>query len=107
MDIHNYKGQLERTVERVRESTDISDSNKKIILEFKDYLFSEGIGLAKINRYLIDTAKYARILGKPIKKSTKDDVRKAVAEIEQTNLAAETKKGFKIMSRYILEYRKV
>lgn len=104
MDIHNYKGQLERTVERVGESADISEINKKLILEFKDYLLSEGIGLAKINRYLIDAIKYARILDKPIKKSNKDDVRKAVAEIEQTNLAAETKKGFKIMLRKLYRF---
>lgn len=99
MDIHNYKGQFERTLVRLKNSTSISEENKKVIFAFKDYLLSEGIGLAKINRYLIDAMKYGSMLHKPIKKADKDDIRKVMAEMEQTDLSAQTKKGFKVMLR--------
>ena len=43
MDIHNYKGRYERVLQRIKDSKEITKENKKIILEFKDYLLSEGI----------------------------------------------------------------
>lgn len=104
MDIHNYKGQLERTIVRINESASISEDNKKIILGFKDHLLSDGIGLAKINRYLMDAIKYGLMVDKPFKNANKEDIRKVVAELEQTDLAAETKKGFKVMLRKLYRF---
>ncbi|MFH1637398.1 MAG: tyrosine-type recombinase/integrase [Candidatus Woesearchaeota archaeon] len=98
MDIHNYKGRLERTLKRIDEAG-ISKQNKDLILKFKDYCISEGIGLAKIERYLCDLKKYAQMLKKNLEEASKEDIRMVVAELEQTNLSAETKKGFKIMLR--------
>ena len=42
MDIHNYKQRLERTSQRIKDSNEITEENKKIALNFKDYLLSEG-----------------------------------------------------------------
>ena len=99
MDIHNYKGRLERTLRRIDNSEDISGENKALILKFKDYCISEGIGLAKIERYLCDSKKYAQMLRKNLDKASKEDIRRVIAELEQSVLYAETKKGFKIMLR--------
>lgn len=99
MDIHNFRGQFERTIVRLKDSNLISEENKKIISGFKDYLLSEGIGLAKINRYLIDAMKYGAMFDKSFKKADKEDIRKIVAKIEQSDLSAQTKKGFKVMLR--------
>ena len=35
----------------MKELTDISEENRSTILKFKDYCLSEGIGVAKIERY--------------------------------------------------------
>jgi len=99
MDIHNYKRRFERTVERIKESEDISKENKECMLNFKNYLLSENIGTAKIERYLFDLMKYSRMLNKSIEKASKNDIRGIIGEINQTNLAEETKRGFKIMLR--------
>lgn len=48
MDIHNYRRQFERQIELIKESKTISKVNKETALNFKDYLLSEGIGVAKI-----------------------------------------------------------
>lgn len=104
MDIHNYKRLFERQVELLKKSKDISKENKKITLAFKDFLLSEGIGIAKIARYLSDIRKFNELLKKPFPKSTENDIRKVVAKIEQSNLAAETKKGFKIMLRKLYRF---
>ncbi len=104
MDIHNFKRNFERIVNRIKESEDISKENKEIILNFKNYLLSENIGTAKIERYLSDLMKYSRMLDKSFEKASKEDIRRVIGEINQTNLAEETKKGFKIMLRKLYRF---
>lgn len=99
MDLHNYKRRLEGQIKLVENAVEISCENKKEILEFKDYLLSEGIGAAKIARYLGDARKYCLMLKKSVRMAKEADIRHAVGMIEQSSLAAETKKGFKIMLR--------
>ena len=99
MDLHNYQKRLERQIELLKEQKDISPENKKLIIQFKDYLFSEGIGTAKIARYMIDARKYCAMLNKSAKSAKESDIRKIIGKIEQTDLAAETKKTFKVFIR--------
>ena len=99
MDIHNYKKRLEGQIALVRKQDNISDANKQKILEFKDYLLSEGIGYAKIARYIIDLRKFVVMLNKPLENAEEKDIRQVVANIEQSDLAPETKKCFKVLVR--------
>lgn len=99
MSLHNYRQILERQLELLELETEISKDNKKLVREFNDYLLSEGIGAAKISRYILDARKYCRMLNKPVKTATESDIRKIIGTMEQTDLAAETKKTFKIFLR--------
>ena len=51
-------------VERVIEAKEFSPKNTEFILNFKDYLISEGIGKAKIIRYLGEMFKLNRLVKK-------------------------------------------
>jgi len=104
MDIHNYKRQYERQIELLKEDKDILQENKDFSLKFVDYLISETIGVAKIGRYLLDLRKYSKILNKPFDKANKDDIRHVIAQIEQTTLAPESKKCFKVMLRKLYKF---
>lgn len=104
MDIHNYKRQYERQVELLKEDPKILELNKDTSLKFKDYLISEGIGLAKIGRYLLDLRKFSKMLNKPFKEANKSDLRHVIAELEQSKLAPESKKCFKIMVRKLYRF---
>lgn len=104
MDIYNYKRQFERNLNRIKESKEILKENKKIILKFKDYMLSEGLGLAKINRYFYELMKYDKMLRKPFSKASKDDIRMVVAQLEQTDLSAQTKKCFKVLLRKLYRF---
>ena len=99
MSLHNYRQILERQLELLNQEPDISVGNKKLVFEFKDYLLSEGIGAAKISRYVLDARKYCRMLGRPVETANETDIRKIISAIEQTDLAAETKKCFKVFIR--------
>lgn len=95
---------MDRQVELAQAQPDISPQNKQKIIEFKDYLLSEGIGYAKISRYMIDLRKFAVMLDKPFQSATEKDLRRVVAEIEQSKLAPESKKCFKVLIRKLYRF---
>src|SRR3989338_7703316 len=99
VSIHNYEQRFKRTLIRISEARDISEENRKIAIKFKDYLLSEGIGLAKIERYLGDILKFNRLLGMPFEKAGKEDIRRVVSAVNQEIWSEETKRCFKIMIR--------
>lgn len=116
-DIHNYKRQLERTMFRIMHPEKVAkeknrrgqfvnfcEKNKRIASEWKDYLSSDGIGFAKIGRYMTDLIKYDKLLGKPFDEADEKDIRRVVATIEGSGLAAESKKCFKVMIRKLYRY---
>lgn len=106
VDIHNYRGQLERQIALAKEEKDISEPNREMIIKFKDYLLSEGIGFAKITRYILDIRKYCKLLKKDITEAKKEDLRKIISELNTTELGEESKKGFKIMLRKLYRFIK-
>ena len=98
MNLYNTQKRFERMLERVQE-LEISVEDKAVIYKFKDYCLSQGIGLIKIERYLHDLIKLTQMLHKPLEKARKDDLMRVVAELNQSDLSEQTKKGFKIMLR--------
>lgn len=104
MDIHNYKKSFERQIELLKEDESILQENRDEGIRFKDYLISEGIGVARIGRYLLDIRKFAKLLNKPFKDATKDDLRRVIGEINKGGLAEESKKCFKIMVRKLYRF---
>ncbi|MDD5191517.1 MAG: tyrosine-type recombinase/integrase [Candidatus Nanoarchaeia archaeon] len=99
MDIHNYKRRLERTTERIKESKDISERNREILLKFKDYCLYNNISLGKIDSYLFYTIKFVFMLKKLIEEATKEDIQRVIAQLNQTDYSEETKVCFKIAIR--------
>ena len=90
MSFYNHKTQFENNLRRIKESGELIKENKDIILKFNDYLLSEGLSVQRINRYISDLFKYNKILNKPFDEATKEDLRKVVADLNQTEYADET-----------------
>lgn len=90
---------LQKLVQRISNSTEISKHNKEISSKFLAQLRLEGIGTAKISRYLQELIKFNRLLGKDFDEADKEDIKRVVGEIQASNLAENTKRGFKIMLR--------
>lgn len=103
-DIHNYEGTLKRTLERIKESKDILEENKVIILKFKEHMSCENLQDPTITRSLITCIELDKLLKKPFSEANKDDIKRVVAHLNERQangkyLAEETKKKFKIMLR--------
>jgi integrase/recombinase XerD len=108
VDIHNYKKRLDSTLKRIKRSklVEISRQNKKDIFDFHNSCFSEGIGAAKIQRYVFDLSKVAKLLKKDFRIATKQDLQRVVAELEKTDYATETKRGIKIAIKKFIRWLK-
>ena len=81
MDVHNYKRRLETTLKQVTNSK-ISKKNQDDLFEFHNFCFSEGIGSARIQRYIFDLKKLVEILKKDFDKCNKEDIQRLIASIE-------------------------
>jgi hypothetical protein len=51
LDIHNYKRRIEHAV-RALEASDISEKNKKVIMDFKGFCGLTEMSLARTDRYI-------------------------------------------------------
>jgi len=95
-DIHNYRRRLEREEELIKHSPKIPEVNKLTILKFKRDLLAEGVGIARIARYL----QTLRIVcekweNKPFNEWTEEDVKDVLVEIETADYTPQTVNEFK------------
>lgn len=95
-DIHKYGKKLERKIKQIGKARYISDHNKKVIFEFQNHCIAEGIGNARVLRYLNDLPKLAVLLQKDFEKPTKKDIENVLSAMEKTPLAPRTKLDFKV-----------
>ncbi len=63
IDIHNYPKRVANGIKLVQ-SSNISDRNKELIFEFRDFCSLDGMSLARISRYLGILKDWAVMLGK-------------------------------------------
>ncbi|UCD20622.1 MAG: tyrosine-type recombinase/integrase [archaeon] len=96
IDIHHYAKKLEATIKRIKES-DISKKNKEILMKFQDACIADGIGKAKIARYLYDLRKITEIVVRDLDKCNQEDIQHVLAVIEKKDYAYNTKRGFRII----------
>jgi integrase len=94
-DIYKYDLKLERKLESIQKSPNISKSNKKKILDFQKHCIAQGLSKARALRYLHDLPKLAEYLGKDFKKATKHDFENVLNKIESLNYAPQTILDFK------------
>ena len=95
IDLYNYKGKLKRKLSMIKGLKDISKKAKDKILKFQRDRIAEGIGHARILRYLDDLPKLARMLDKDFQDVTADDLRRVLHELEEGDLAEASKTEFR------------
>jgi len=84
LDIHDYSGRYRRALRLLREDSDISEENRKNILDFAEYCEAQGLQVPSIVRHIFGLRKAARALGKPFEYADKADIVRLVAEIERS-----------------------
>jgi len=96
MSIHDYDQRLKRVEKSLKT---LSKRNFELISNFENYLFSMGISVPRVVKYIYMVKNIAKFLGKDLDKADKKDIEKIVAEIERSNYAAWTKHDYRIVIR--------
>ncbi len=95
-DIHNRRRNLERAIARVN-SSKISATNKKLIMDFLDECTSNGLSIDRVLFYLNRLYKITQLLKKDFTKATKQDIKDLVRKIElNQDYSAWTKHDYKV-----------
>jgi site-specific recombinase XerD/ribosomal protein L40E len=105
IEVHNYERRLKGVLSRIDQSS-IDGKSKSLILDFYNDCLSRGLSKARIVKYLDTIERIARILKKPFKEATKDDITRLVREIEEREYTDWTKHDYKIILKIFYRWLK-
>jgi integrase len=105
-DIHNFNHRMENALAGLRENQKVSLHNRLKILEFLDYLETQGIGLPRRIRYVLQVGKFAAMLPMDFEKATRKDIEALLLKYGRLELEDETKSAFKIMLKRFYRWLK-
>jgi hypothetical protein len=102
-DWHGFARRLQ-LAERTIAATDISENNKKAILDFKRQLVVEGLTPARILTYMHKLRLLALDLDKDFHDCTKDDVMRLVEKREHSGVGEWTKLAYKVVLKRFFKW---
>ncbi|AAM07145.1 TPA: tyrosine-type recombinase/integrase [Methanosarcina acetivorans] len=107
MSIHEYYTDiwLPKLEEKIR-TADYPKRNRDLILKFETYLFSEGLKSLRVLKYLFVLDKIASGSSVSFSKMNEHHVQKIIADFERSELAASTKRDYKVIIRRFFKWLK-
>jgi integrase/recombinase XerD len=96
IDVHKVRQRYDRARSHLHADQEISERNKDMILKFVQDLQAEGITLTRLLKYLFVLPQLAKRLKKDFDRATIIDIKKLVAEINNSDYADWTKGDFRI-----------
>ena len=107
-DPHNQKTRIQNTISSVKSSDKISQENKDLIIDFKNYLEGQGLSKSRISRYLYSLKKIAEEVDWSLNEPDKDRLIQVVGDINQSKfwdkeIAEATKKEYKKLIRKLFK----
>lgn len=99
-DIHNYGSRLKNRIETIKHTDKTSEHNKQLLLDFNNYMSSQGLSEGRIARYLYSWLIFLPHIDFDIDKVSKKQLIKLVGKINQDKikdkeLAEQTKREYK------------
>ena len=96
MEVAFYNLNIKKRVDSLKNS-DISVTNQKLISNFVNYCFSEGIGEHRALKYLSTFKIIVKFISIDFDKATEEDIRAYVGSIEKSTLSDWTKHDYKVL----------
>ncbi|MCX6778405.1 MAG: site-specific integrase [Candidatus Micrarchaeota archaeon] len=98
---------VERALWRVMNDEQVCEENRKLISEFVDRCFADGLTCSRICKLVYAIHRIARYLGKPFPEATKLDIQNVIAQVERSGRYAEwTKHDFKSIMKKLYKWLK-
>lgn len=105
IDLYAYDKKLKGSIERVKKSN-VSQINKKAILEFIDDCFARGLSKPRVIFYLDRLLITAKLLKKDFIKAKREDIKKLVRRINDKEYSERTKKDFRVAIKRFYQWLK-
>jgi len=102
--IHDFNKRLTEELGRLSRDSLVSDVNKKLLFDFKDYQLANGMSKARVGRYMSALKMMARDLTKSYRDLSKEDVIRIVGVIESRNYTNWTKVTYKTMLKRFITW---
>jgi len=105
IDIHNYETMLASIEKRIKESSEISESDKMALLDFENECITEGMSLARITKNLSTLLIIARMLNNDFESAQKSDVQDFIKKIESREDYSDwTKHDYKVIIKRFFKW---
>lgn len=96
VDLYNYEKQLKQATARVKREN-ISEKNKKAILEFVSDRELEGLSKARLLYFINRLLVISRLFKKDFEKADKEDIKMLVKKINKKDYTERTKKDYRVV----------
>ena len=96
LDIYDWQRRYELTLARLKRNDRISSSNREFIFRFAEECRANNLSMARRVKYLYTLPILAERLGKNFDSATTDDIKKLVADLNDSKYADWTKTDFRI-----------
>jgi integrase/recombinase XerD len=96
MEVVLYKLNTKKRLDSLRDEQ-ISETNQKLILNFVNYCFSEGIGEHRALKYLSTLKIIANSILTDFDKATEEDIRAYIGSVQRSTLSDWTKHDYKVV----------
>jgi len=103
IDIHNFKRRLE-LIELGISAMKISRKDRTTILEFRDQMFADGLGLPRVVKYLASIKAVYNLTPWSVQRASHKQIVGLLARIERSEWSAWTKHDYKLALRKYLTY---
>ena len=95
-EIHDYARQLDGALRRLKHDRQMSEPNRRRILEFYEALLAEGLSKPRVIYYLNRLHRIAGWLKTPFDKATRPDIENVMRQVNATDYTEWTRKDFKV-----------
>jgi integrase len=97
LDIYNYPRRLQLALQNLKNNAKISPTNRRLILGFHERSVADGLSAPRLVRYIHILSKLAEGLGKSFANSTREDITRLLAQVENRPLSDWTKQSYKVV----------
>jgi integrase len=91
-DIHHRESRLENTIEKIKTCNRISEENRELLLDFKNFIEAQDLSLDRTCRYLYNWYQLSQEIDFRIEGADKDDLIDLVRRIHQDEIRDEASK---------------
>lgn len=103
LDIHDFRRRLE-LIELGIADMEISRRDRKTVLEFRDQMFADGLGTARVVKYLQSLKAVYDLTPWSLQRATQKRIVEILANIERSSWAAWTKHDYKLALKKYLAF---